>query len=58
MGLTEVREDTQQQTPNTDKESDDEKKDLPVGDPATPQETPVPPIRLENRLVSIGYEEK
>jgi hypothetical protein len=54
MGLTEVREDTQQQTQNTNKESDDEKEDLPVRDSATPQETPVPPIGLENRPVSIS----
>jgi hypothetical protein len=53
MSLTEVRKNTQQQTPNTEEESYNEQKDLPVGNSVTPQEAPVPSIRLENRTISV-----
>ena len=53
VGLTEVRKNTQHETPNADEECDYEQKDLPFGNSATPQETPIPSIWLEDQSVSI-----
>ena len=53
MSLAEVRKNAQHYAPNTDEENYHEQKNLPVGDSATPQEAPVPPIRLENRTISV-----
>ena len=42
VGLTEMRKSSQQETPNADEERDYEQKDLPFGNSATPQESPIP----------------
>lgn len=54
MSLAEVRKNTQDQTPNAEEENQNEQKDLPVGESAAPQETPIPSIWLENPVVSVN----
>lgn len=53
MSLAEVSKDAQHCTPDTNEESDDKQKSLPLGDLGIPQETPIPSIRLENQTVSV-----
>jgi len=53
MGLAEVGEDAQQETPNTKEENQNEQKNLPVWNSVTPQETPVPPVWLGNRIINL-----
>ena len=50
MRFTEVGQDAKHDCPNTDEESDDEKKNLPLGNGNGPEETPVTSVRLWNLL--------
>ena len=53
MSLAEVGEDAQQHAPNTEEENQNEHKNLPVGNPVAPQEAPIPPVWLRNRIVNF-----